>query len=749
MGVDTEDEGDSANERNNEGDANGGDSNIDDDLIDIYAIPPGLDGVTDDEEDIDDDDDEDVQEVESENEDPDNYNSEDEFGDFYDESTRIAEEAGNPSDFSEISFTMLSLFIWVTTSNISQASYATFAKMVKDPEFNVDEIPSSINTVKKLRRKFPLDNIYSHVVPVEKVDGDSKTKTTANCFYFDLKDVIRNWLENPQVINFCHFGLGESVERCREPSHGLLWRESILTSISEYPISTTDRNGNITFHPKIHPGSTLLFTSRKGNFPIRITGLFKKQIGETDEFEVYGSVNVILIRKSDMETFSVTFTDEEKSSLLEFTDDVDSTATSPNGQIKGYIILFDFAVPTRTLCQLGEVDVFIKRDHHPRDPDAPPPNAENSADFNVSWCLPVEKGSTPKRGRLMELFGAPRNQPMRQATLQRSQSTYRDAPPTKKFRGNQDQKIIVSDIVHTRHLRTLLAEDELRKEEISMDRLQQYREEGTKYIGVAIDLYTDKFGPYRTTHRSVGGIYLNLHNLNAAGRDQPRNHSLCGFIPNGGSFDTAAEPIIKALRELATGFTLELGHRGFGKVVVFVKLLSLTSDMAEANGLAGVKGVGCIAPCRFCDVKRERFGIDCFRANEAELLTTMRQVHTSRRIRREAFDINSKKRREAILKPYGLLRLPTALESFGPSFNPFIQVALDTSHSEAKGLGEAAIGILVDKMLSANIGKKVNNAMCMEITDIFAYRSSLAASVRTAFPLTSLECPTPLHTSEA
>lgn len=178
------------------------------------------------------------------------------------------------------------------------------------------------------------------------------------------------------------------------------------------------------------------------------------------------------------------------------------------------------------------------------------------------------------------------------------------------MRGNVKEKILVHELLHTKHLRYLLAEDEIRRGEVSMDDLMLDREIGIKHIGLVIDCYTDAFGPFRTTHRSCGGIYLSLHNLNAAGRDQPRNHHLVGFVPNGGSFDTSAEPIIRSLKECASGFRTNVSD--IGDVVLHVKLLSMTSDMKEANGLAGIKGVGSLAPCRFCVLERAKFNIDCF-----------------------------------------------------------------------------------------------------------------------------------------
>lgn len=63
----------------------------------------------------------------------------------------------------------------------------------------------------------------------------------------------------------------------------------------------------------------------------------------------------------------------------------------------------------------------------------------------------------------------------------------------------------------------------------------------------------DRFGVFRTAHRTTGGIYLTILNLNHRGRDQPRNHNLCGFVPNGAKFSDTCGSMMEELRDLAKG----------------------------------------------------------------------------------------------------------------------------------------------------------------------------------------------------
>lgn len=203
-----------------------------------------------------------------------------------------------------------------------------------------------------------------------------------------------------------------------------------------------------------------------------------------------------------------------------------------------------------------------------------------------------------------------------------------------------NNKFCFDRLVSTSHLRKTLTEDEIGNGELVLDELYfdrdhapdagqaapdpespsqdspnaesidtHTRKKKRRKIGISIDFFTDKFGIFRTTHRSSGGMYITIMNLDYKDRDQPRNHSLLGFTPFGASFEDAAKPIFIELAKLAKyGFDMTL-HDG-EEVTIYVKLLSISADMMEANALASVKGPTCLCPCRFCEVPKFLFNTE-------------------------------------------------------------------------------------------------------------------------------------------
>lgn len=99
-------------------------------------------------------------------------------------------------------------------------------------------------------------------------------------------------------------------------------------------------------------------------------------------------------------------------------------------------------------------------------------------------------------------------------------------------------KLIPSD-----HIDKTPAEAELEAGEIDVSDIttvavaSSCQSEDGKVLTINVDFYIDKFGVFRTTHRSAGAMYLTFHNMNCKGRDQIRNHFVVGFSPNGAGVD--------------------------------------------------------------------------------------------------------------------------------------------------------------------------------------------------------------------
>ncbi|RPA82937.1 hypothetical protein BJ508DRAFT_325096 [Ascobolus immersus RN42] len=258
-------------------------------------------------------------------------------------------------------------------------------------------------------------------------------------------------------------------------------------------------------------------------------------------------------------------------------------------------------------------------------------------------------------------------------------------------------------LVSAEHLPKTLAEDEIDAGEIGTTETISipYDElhKRPRVITLCVDFYIDKFGVFRTTHRSSGAMYLTFHNMNYKGRDQVRNHFVVGFSPNGADTQVSAAPIIREIRQLSReGFLMNVDGE---ETRVYVKLLTVSADMAEAAGLAGCRGASALYPCRFCTLGKKDFSAESLSAPRADQQEQLRQVHSMRRFRDRCREANlSNSMLERALRTKGLKENRSVLETEGPAFNPYMQIALDISHSEQKGIGEKLIVKLVDVFLS-------------------------------------------------
>jgi hypothetical protein len=75
---------------------------------------------------------------------------------------------------------------------------------------------------------------------------------------------------------------------------------------------------------------------------------------------------------------------------------------------------------------------------------------------------------------------------------------------------------------------------------------------------IAIQIYTDKFGIFRTTHRNAGGIYMSILNLPLRMRSLLKNWLLLGFTPYGSAFEDTIVPIFRQLKEFQFGKLVSL-----------------------------------------------------------------------------------------------------------------------------------------------------------------------------------------------
>jgi hypothetical protein len=112
-----------------------------------------------------------------------------------------------------------------------------------------------------------------------------------------------------------------------------------------------------------------------------------------------------------------------------------------------------------------------------------------------------------------------------------------------------------------------------------------------------LDIYIDKFGPFRNAYHAIGGIYLQVGNMKQIYRKKLKNHFLIGFIPFTATNEEVLQPLINDIQELERGYELEIDNQ---HIWVTGGLGVITSDLPEGNEQAGIKNHNAHHGCRNC-----------------------------------------------------------------------------------------------------------------------------------------------------
>lgn len=142
--------------------------------------------------------------------------------------------------------TRIAFFTWCKKYACGHEMGADLLKIIKHHTFNAAELPFTIKAVMAMAKQLPLMDVQQRVVPVIRKKVDSSYKEgKANAYSFLVKDVLGRELASPQIWDSLYFGLGIEADMSCEAHHGVLHRENIATSISEYPIRTKMGKGTV------------------------------------------------------------------------------------------------------------------------------------------------------------------------------------------------------------------------------------------------------------------------------------------------------------------------------------------------------------------------------------------------------------------------------------------------------------------------------------------------------------------------
>lgn len=170
-----------------------------------------------------------------------------------------------------------------------------------------------------------------------------------------------------------------------------------------------------------------------------------------------------------------------------------------------------------------------------------------------------------------------------------------------------------------------------------------------------LDIYIDKFGPFRNAYHAIGGVYLQVGNMTQVSRQKLKNHFLLGFIPFAARCDDVLKPLVSDIKELENGFEMNLGDEC---VWVMGGLGDITSDLPEGNEQAGVKNHNANYGCRNCTIHRNELYDMSF-----DILANGRYHHNTSLQINELNNARTQAERDSLSTQYGIRNKPSIFDN--------------------------------------------------------------------------------------
>jgi hypothetical protein len=186
--------------------------------------------------------------------------------------------------------TRLSVFVWVLEFGISTKAYRCLMDLLHREGFNVDDLPLDIATLKQFRKVIPLvETVKTEINLKPRMLGTGrKSRASGQAYSLKLDSLVKRLFNNKRLTKLMHFGLGERPHVRTQPWHGEGWHESILSSLSDYPLPNACGSALlpiialslINSRTVIHPGAFVRIDGHEGDAGVsshlcRITAVYR------------------------------------------------------------------------------------------------------------------------------------------------------------------------------------------------------------------------------------------------------------------------------------------------------------------------------------------------------------------------------------------------------------------------------------------------------------------------------------------
>ncbi|RPA81660.1 hypothetical protein BJ508DRAFT_326124 [Ascobolus immersus RN42] len=646
----------------------------------------------------------------------------------------LHDKGGDPELAKKLTKTVTAMFLWSQDHNISLSAYNDLIEVIQKEWFNAQELPKSYTTMKSMRKHLPLLPVYSADVPVMDKKGDSSTKHFTTAYFHSAKDVVQSQLRNPEVLKTLHRGLGIDADISTESHHGQGHKESIKASIEDFPVRPSAVSDAM-----VYAGSCLMLALKHGWIPVRVTGVFHNERTMDNAFfpefkkKKWVTVNPILIREMEYRYLRINPIPRDSNEPIDFDFTENVTHEGENGgenetrDVRGLLVLHEYRIPVSCLGPQVRVNIYRDSREDGKFKSHLGPGIEQKcvhpAVNHVREMIIPERGSTPDPLRLLELWkehehwqavnkaaAALQTQPARPSVgtfasssnvdkdgfvvpgtpaskLPKSTATDKDQHPpipprlVKQRRLERARNKIVfsfeDKFVSTRHLRKTIAEDEIESGEISLSE-------------IFFDQDPDATPDNEPIQNTCQPQHEERNPSGPTGTPGIPSEDMMDLDPSPTERDTLMSDIGEEQRNGNTNNQNFRKKRKRKRMCITIDFYTDKFGIFRTTHRNSGEGFE-------MDIEGEPYTVNASKIKSLRQRWDYRDQMTGKT--------------QAFMKTKGLKKRESILTRFGPSINPFIQVSLDISHSEQKGIGELLLAYLADHFFSKDGSKEYTRVL--------------------------------------
>jgi hypothetical protein len=535
------------------------------------------------------------------------------------------------------------LATWTAVFSVSTAAYKALAEILK----SVDDLdilrtlPLSISTLNdRLNHQLPIPRLVSKDVPLNLEKLANTDHDHGPIYLFDQRESIKDTIETTSLRCLMHFGWGEIPENRSELWHGAAWWESMRASAVGYA----------------HGEHSQTWPCYKNGTPI----LFSDIVSFSSTEHGLGRIRGMAIdRRANSPT---------KTKLVAIVEQLVRCTDLPETLRPKSLGLDNLVLIEKPVLY---VDVGLIHTKMDLVLDGTPLHLPTE---DISEPRPVLRQTAQAAEATASMIEA-----LRSTDTAAEESTHIIAPvPLNRVAYIVDlEKPSNSRSIRLRH--PLRGELELKA--FGRDHIINcFLLNPLPVVTLPLIFFTDGFGTYRNSYRSLLAVYTGIANLPEQERRRLHNLKLLTVGPFGSSLTDVIRALAPAGKALDRGMILDL-HIGNCRMQSYVCAYQFlhTSDLPQQNDSSGTLRQNATYGCRLCLINKD-YRDDL---NYNVCLHGRYQMEMERA--REAVSSTARTRRVDLLGRLGLAEEVSPWTIISPAINQFEMFSLDVCHSEGSG----------------------------------------------------------------